>query len=238
MHAKATQTAEDYLKAIYTITRGVKRASTNEIAGEMGVTPASATGMIQKLAGAQPPLLHYEKHRGVTLTQEGEHTALEIIRHHRLLETFLHEKLGYAWDEVHEEADRLEHVISEELEERIAQALGDPRLDPHGDPIPSREFHMPARSELSLNDLHPGDRATVVQIRSSNPELLRYLAGIGLSIRERVSVVDASPLDGNLGIQIAEMGERIVLGPDVSGNIFVEVDHPDTWKPPEVEERW
>lgn len=234
MHVRTSQAAEDYLKAIFEITRGGERASTNEVAAQMGVSPASATGMIQKLAGVQPPLLHYEKHRGAALTPEGEQTALEIIRHHRLLETFLHEKLGYAWDEVHKEADRLEHVISEELEERIAQALGDPSVDPHGDPIPSREFHMPDQSKVSLNELRPGDRAMVVQIKSSNPELLRYLASIGLTIQSRVKVVDVSPFDGNKGLLIDGTEERFVLGPRVTGNIFVKITHSDTHKNPEA----
>src|SRR4030042_6952973 len=119
MQIKTSQAAEDYLKATYTITREAERASTNDIADLMEVTPASATGMVQKLAGVKPPLLHYERHRGVVLTQEGEQIALEVIRHHRLLETFLQEKLGYTWDEVHAEADGLEHVISAELEERL-----------------------------------------------------------------------------------------------------------------------
>ena len=131
---------EDYLKAIYELTQEQDRASTNEIAEQMGVTPASATGMMQRLATADPPLVDYQKHRGVALTEQGKRNALEVIRHHRLLETFLQEKLGYTWDEVHADADRLEHVISEELEERISQTLGDPAYDPHGEPIPTPRF--------------------------------------------------------------------------------------------------
>lgn len=143
MPDRLSQAAEDYMKTIYDITRTRPRALTNEIAERMGVTPASATGMVQKLAGAQPRLVDYRKHRGVALTPEGERAALEVIRHHRLLETYLREKLGYTPDEVHDEADRLEHVISEDLEERIARALDDPTVDPHGEPIPDRGLRMP-----------------------------------------------------------------------------------------------
>ena len=120
MRKNLTKVIEDYLKKIYELTQSDERATTNQIAERMGVTPASVTNMIQKLSASVPPLLEYRKHHGVKLTAEGERDALEIIRHHRLLEMFLHQILGYSWDEVHEEADRLEHVISEEMEERIA----------------------------------------------------------------------------------------------------------------------
>lgn len=223
MHNKTSQASEDYLKAIYAITRERERASTQAIAEEMRVSPASATGMVQKLAGEQPPLLEYEKNRGVALTYEGEQIALEVIRHHRLLETFLQEKLGYTWDEVHDEADRLEHVISEELEERIARALGDPHFDPHGDPIPNREFHLPEQSSTSLADLKPGDQATVVRINTEKPDLLRYLASIGLELQSRVTVTDVSPFDANTSLKIEGKEGSCTLGPHLTDKIFVLV---------------
>lgn len=213
---------EDYLKAIYQITSGDRRVSTNEIAKRMGVTPASATGMIQRLAAAEPPLVDYQKHRGVSLTAEGEQAALEVIRHHRLLETFLQEKLGYAWDEVHVEADRLEHAISEELEERICQALGDPSYDPHGDPIPSRELQMPRQSNVRLNELRAGDRATVQRISDADPKLLRYLSSIGLKPNGALTVLEVSPFDGNLHLQISGREAPLVLGVQVTRQIFVK----------------
>ncbi|OGN88907.1 MAG: hypothetical protein A2Y88_05110 [Chloroflexi bacterium RBG_13_48_10] len=222
MHIKTSQATEDYLKAIYKITRKTDRASTNDIAAMMGVSPASATGMVQKLASAQPPLLQYEKHRGAALTLKGEQIALEIIRHHRLLETFLQEKLGYTWDEVHEEADQLEHVISEELEERIAQALGDPHYDPHGDPIPNREFHLPHQSSISMAELQPGDQAIVVRINTDNPDLLRYLTSIGLSLQSKIKVINVSPFDGNTSLKIDGKDASCILGSRITGNIFVE----------------
>jgi DtxR family transcriptional regulator, Mn-dependent transcriptional regulator len=223
MNVKTSPAAEDYLKAIYEITSGIERASTHQIAEQMGVTPASATGMIQKLAGEQPPLLHYEKRHGVALTLEGKQIALEIIRHHRLLETFLLEKLGYRWDEVHEEADRLEHVISEEFEERIAEALDDPRVDPHGHPIPSREFLMPEQAYVCLANLHAGDQATVMRINDENPDFLRYLASIGLMLNSKITVTSVSPFDDNIGLEIEGVTSRYVLGPRVTGEIFVQL---------------
>lgn len=221
MRTKTSQAAEDYLKTIYALTRGTERASTNEIAGQMRVTPASATGMVQKLASAQPPLLVYEKHRGAALTAEGEQVALEIIRHHRLLETFLQEKLGYTWDEVHDEADRLEHVISEELEERIARALGDPSVDPHGDPIPSREFQMPDQPRTCLADLRPGELAIIRRINTDDAELLRYLASIGLTIHSVITVLDMSPFDGNMRLQIDGQDAPRILGSRITSRILV-----------------
>jgi DtxR family Mn-dependent transcriptional regulator len=221
MHMKNSQATEDYLKAIYEITRREERASTHEIAEQVGVTPASATGMIQKLAIEKPPLINYEKNHGVALTDEGELVALEVIRHHRLLETFLQEKLGYTWDEVHDEADRLEHVISEQLEERIARLLGDPDYDPHGDPIPNREFDLPAQSDTSLAELKPGDEATVVRINTGDPGVLRYLASIGLSLNSKVAVENVSPFDGNTSLKIEGEDKIRVLGPIITNKIIV-----------------
>jgi DtxR family transcriptional regulator, Mn-dependent transcriptional regulator len=213
---------EDYLKTIYGLTQAHERASTNEIAEQMGVTPASATGMMQRLATADPPLVDYQKHRGVALTEQGKRNALEVIRHHRLLETFLKEILGYPWDEVHVDADRLEHVISEEMEERISQALGDPAYDPHGEPIPTREFQMPEPAGVPLNELGTGDQATVQSIDASDPEFLRYLASIGLVPMSRVTVLGVSPFDGNIHLQVDGQPEPVVLGLAVTGRIIVK----------------
>ena len=150
-----SQSVEDYLKAVYELTREAERASTNGLAEYLDVAAASVTGMLQKLAESEPPLLEYRKHRGVQLTKEGEKVALETIRHHRLLELFLHEILGYDWDEVHEEADRLEHFISERFEERIAAALGNPQHDPHGDPIPGADLSLPEAPQTPFRPARP-----------------------------------------------------------------------------------
>jgi DtxR family Mn-dependent transcriptional regulator len=220
-HTHLSPAVEDYLKSIYHLTEGGQRASTNEIADRMGVAAASVTGMVQKLAAADPPLVDYQKHQGVLLTEAGEKAALELIRHHRLLELYLHEKLGYGWDEVHAEADRLEHFISEQFEERLAKELGDPRQDPHGEPIPDREFHMPAGSHRSLRELRTGEQATVQSIANADPDLLRYLATIGMLPGARVAILDHSPYDDNLRLRIGDEAEPVVLGPRVTGQVFV-----------------
>ena len=216
-----TQSIEDYLKAIYDLTLFDQRATTNQIAERMGVTPASVTGMLKRLSSYDPPLLEYHKHHGVALTPAGEQVALEIIRHHRLLELFLHDRLGYPWDKVHAEADRLEHVISEDLEERIAQDLGDPLHEPHGDPIPNRDLSLASEALLPLDRLRPGQRAVVQRVRNDDPALLRYLESIHLTPQAQVIVLDYSSFDGNLRLQIGS--QVIVLGPAVTQQIYVEV---------------
>jgi len=223
MRENITRVIEDYLKTIYELTRSNQRATTNQIAERMGVTPASVTNMIQKLAETDPPLLDYRKHRGVQLTSEGERMALEIIRHHRLLEMFLHETLGYSWDEVHEEADRLEHVISEEMEERIAISLGNPQHDPHGDPIPSRDLQMPQSSDLTLSQLRPPQKAQVNRVSDTDPDLLRYLSERGIEPAAQLEVLDFSPFDNNLQIRVEGEEEPVVLGAVITSQVFVEV---------------
>lgn len=222
MTVRKSQAEEDYLKIIYEMTREDQRAGTNQIARAMGVSAASATGMVQKLASQEPPLVDYQKHRGVTLTRQGKLAALEIIRHHRLIETFLHEKLGYGWDEVHEEADRLEHVISEELEERISLSLGDPAFDPHGDPIPDREFQMPRQKGRPLDQLNAGDQAVVIRIDNEDPALLRYLLSIGLIPQQKIKIRSVSPFDGIQQIEVSGRDEPAALGPSITRRIIVD----------------
>jgi len=225
MSQEITHTVEDYLKTIYQITSTNERASTNQIAMALGLAPASVTGMIKKLNDIEPPVVEYQKHRGVVLTEKGESIALEIIRHHRLIEVFLHEVLEYNWDEVHPEADRLEHVISEEFEERIAKALGNPTHDPHGDPIPTRELEMPDRLLSPLSDLRPGQEAVVLQVRDENPELLRYLSDMGIIPNVSLRILEYSPLDENLSLQVSGEGNNFVLGPRITQEIFVKVNN-------------
>jgi DtxR family Mn-dependent transcriptional regulator len=191
----------------------------------MGVTAASASGMIQKLAVSSPPYVHYEKYRGVSLTKAGRQAALETIRRHRILETYLHERLGYSWDTVHDEADRLEHAISEDLEERLAADLGNPVYDPHGHPIPTRELDLPAQSTRPLSELLPGQHATVQRVENESPELLRYLARIGLEPQTEVDVLALSPFDLNLEIRIEGGDGSVVLGLAVTENIYVTVEN-------------
>jgi len=223
MLPSVSKNTQDYLKAIYHLTRQAQRASTNEIAHQMGVTAASASGMIQKLASSKPPFVEYEKYHGVCLTDAGKQAALETIRRHRILETYLYNRLGYKWDAVHDEADRLEHFISEELEERLAVELGDPAYDPHGHPIPTRELELPTRQELPLSQLKPGQRAEVQRMEDDTPEMLRYLEQIGIAPQVRIQVLGGSPFNEILEIKIEGKKGSVPVGPRVTDNIFVSL---------------
>jgi DtxR family Mn-dependent transcriptional regulator len=216
-----TDSIEDYLKVIFELTSKGDRATTTLLAERLNITPASVTGMVQRLAETDPPLLEYRKHRGVVLTDQGREVALQTIRHHRLIEMFLHQILGFSWDEVHEEADRLEHVISENMEERIAQVLGDPTHDPHGDPIPTRELEIPPTTSIRLSELRSGQDATVQRVRDSDPALLRHLQELGLQPEARLSVEEYSPFDENLKLQVEGQEGPIVLGPQVTRQVYV-----------------
>lgn len=218
------QAIEDYVKSIYALARDESPVSTSRIAAARGVKPASATSMIQRLARLN--LVNYEKHYGVTLTEAGEKLALEVIRHHRLLELYLMEALGFGWDEVHEQADALEHVISEKLEERIAAALNHPTIDPHGEPIPSPEGRMTTVETTALADVGLGVPARVARIADdSNSELLRYLASLGLVPGAAVELIDAAPFDGPLTLRVA--GVEQVIGRNLAELILVEQIAPD-----------
>lgn len=217
-----TDSIEDYLKSIFELTSKGDRATTNRLAEMLTVTPASVTGMVQKLAETDPPLLEYRKHRGVVLTEHGRRVALKTIRHHRLIEMFLHQILGFPWDEVHEEADRLEHVISEKMEERIARVLGDPTHDPHGDPIPTRDLEIPPSTGVRLSELRSGQHAVVQRVRDSDPALLRHLLELGLQPDSRLYVEEYSPFDENLKLTVEGKQGSIVLGPRVTHQVYVE----------------
>ena len=223
MDTKLTQSIEDYLKAIYKLTRENSKASTTNLSEYLDVTPASITGMIQKLAATVPPLVDYQKHYGVSLTDEGEKIALETIRHHRLLEMFLHQILDYPWDEVHEEADKLEHVISEKFEARMAVALGDPLHDPHGDPIPRFDLTLPEVPETLLSELLPGQVAIVKRVRDDDAALLRHLSSKGIVPGSEIDATDYSEFDSNLSIKTENSSDIVVLGPRVTNQIYVEI---------------
>ncbi|HNP71589.1 MAG TPA: metal-dependent transcriptional regulator [Kouleothrix sp.] len=193
---------EDYLKAIYTLGRSQPQVTTSLLADHLGFKPASVTGMIKTLADMQ--LVSYTPYRGVELSQLGERIALEVVRHHRLIELYLVEALGFGWDEVHEEAERLEHHISEKLEARIAAHLGEPIVDPHGDPIPSREGAMPADDGARLADLGVGDHGCIARVRDQHPERLRYLADLGMVPGAQLEVVASAPFDGPLSVRVGQ----------------------------------
>ncbi len=213
---------QDYLKTIYALVSEGGEASTMELARRLEIAPASVTGMLQRMAVSDPPLVIYRKGQGATLTVVGERKALEVIRHHRLLETYLVRALGYSWDAVHEEACRLEHVISEDFEQRIAMALGDPSRDPHGELIPTPELVMTANSSLPLAELRPTQRAVVVRVQADDQSLLRHLDGLRLTPGAKLEVRGYAPFDGILTLSV-EGGEEIGVGLPVSSRIFVEV---------------
>ena len=184
---------EDYAKAIYTLeTQG--EVTTTALAERMRVTPASASGMVRKLC--ELGLVAHEPYKGVQLTAAGTQLALEVLRHHRLLELYLVQDLGVPWDRVHDEAEVLEHVLSEELEALIAAKLGNPTHDPHGDPIPTADLQLPEEPTQRLSDLEPGALGTFVRISDADPDMLRYLAERHIAPGARFEVVDKQPFGG------------------------------------------
>lgn len=215
-----TISIQDYLKNIYELTENGEVASTNALAKKLKIRAPSVTGMIQKLASANPALVEYQKHQGVTLTREGRRAALEVIRHHRLLEAWLVQTLGYSWDEVHEEAERLEHVISEEFEERIAAAMGHPLRDPHGELIPTADLSMPLDDSTPLAVLRPGQTATIQRVNASDRDLLRYLEERGLVPGAQIEIKEYSPYDHNLTVKLGR--KTLVLGLSITNKIYVE----------------
>jgi DtxR family Mn-dependent transcriptional regulator len=216
----ASEAVQDYLKQIYLLQRrGDGRATTSALAEAIGVSAASATAMAKKLAGMG--FVEHQPYHGVQLTTAGERVALEMLRHHRLLELYLTRELGLTWDQVHREAERLEHVLSDELEESIDRALGYPETDPHGDPIPTRNLEIAPDAALELGALEPGQAAVVRQVPDGDPLLLRYLGQLGLVPDARVELVDKAPFGGPVTVSVE--GARQALGVDLAARIRVEV---------------
>jgi len=216
--AAITPTIEDYLKAIYALQHEADAASTSQLAEHLGgLSPSSVTGMIKKLAELN--LVRHAPYQGVQLTPAGEKIALEVLRHHRLIELYLVEALGYTWDEVHAEAEVLEHYISEKFEACIAERLGHPAFDPHGDPIPALDGELPTRAEQRLADGEPGMRVTVVRVSDQHVERLRYVAGLGIVPGAPLTVVEVAPFDGPISVRV---GERVhALDRRLARRIFV-----------------
>jgi DtxR family Mn-dependent transcriptional regulator len=194
---------EDYAKAIYALERrGGDAVSTNALAERLGVTAASASGMVKRLG--ELGLVEHQPYHGVSLTEEGRRVALEVMRHHRLLELYLVQSLGVPWDRVHEEAEVLEHVLSEELEELIAAKLGDPTHDPHGDPIPTRELTIEEGATESLQSLQAGDSGIFTRVSDSDPDMLRFLADRGIAPGDALEVLEKQPFDGPLFVRFGD----------------------------------
>ena len=222
MKKQTTRSIQDYLKHIYELTENGESASTNALARKLKISAPSVTGMVQKMASAKPALVEYQKHQGVTLTAAGRKAALEVIRHHRLLETWLVQTLGYSWDEVHEEAEKLEHVISEDFEKRIAAALGHPVRDPHGELIPTEDLKMPSDRSAPLSSLRPNQIAAIQRVDAQDPNLLRHLDTLGLTPGAEVEVTTYSEFDHNLTVKANK--KTFVLGLNITTKIFVEID--------------
>jgi DtxR family Mn-dependent transcriptional regulator len=220
-HRATSEAVDDYLKIIFALTREGGPAANGEVAARLGLTPASVTGMIQRLAALDPPLVEYSKNRGAVLTDAGRERALEVIRHHRLLETFLHETLGIPWETVHEEAEKLEHYISEELEDRIAEYLGNPEVDPHGSPIPHKDGTIPDLGRQRLTELATGGTGVVSKI-PVDPEVRAYLDRHGIRPGVTVTMAGAEPFGGPVYVEAG--GQRVGLGPELARRLLVVPD--------------
>ena len=222
--SQASEAVDDYLKAIFQLSGPEERqVSSTEIATHLTITAASVTNMLQKLAASQPPMVIYEKHYGVKLARAGKKRALEIIRHHRLIETFLHKVLDYPWDEVHQEAERLEHFISERFEERIAAKLGNPEFDPHGHAIPALDGSLPGPEHQALSQLRPGQTAKVASVSDKDPEMLRYLATQGIRPGVPLTLTERLPFQGAYQIRIGRSPKLALLSEPLARAISVEV---------------
>ena len=216
-----TSSIQDYAKAVYALeARAGGAVSTNDLAERLGVTPGSVSAMLRKLSDVG--LLEHEPYHGVRLTEQGRRVALEVLRHHRLIELFLAEELGMPWDRVHAEAEVLEHVLSEELEQLIAARLGHPALDPHGDPIPTPALKIEESDTRSLAELPAGTSGRFVRVSDSNPEMLRYLAQHGISIGDPLQVTGRQPFGGPVFVKVGE--REHALGGELAQAMRIELE--------------
>ena len=212
---------ENFLKAVYALQQGSERVSTNTLRDVLNITAPSVTDMAQRLVAAG--LVDYQKYQGVVLTPNGEEVALKVIRRHRLIELYLVRELGYELHEVHDEAERLEHAVSDRFVEALAHKLGDPDFDPHGDPIPMADGTLlPSRHLLPLSDLVEGDSGTVSRLKTNDAEMLQHILDRGFHLDSRIEVVGIDPFEGPITTVVD--GERRVVGHGVAGCILVEKD--------------
>jgi DtxR family Mn-dependent transcriptional regulator len=212
-----TAPVEDYLKAIYTIGRGSGAAATNEIAERLALAPASVSGMVRRLA--DQGLLAYERYHGVKLTETGRRAALRTLRRHRVIEAYLARALAYPWDRVHEEAERLEHAASDELIDRMAVTIGEPEVDPHGAPIPTRDGSVDETEYTSLADIPIGVAGVVVRVTDEDPEMLRYLAELAILPGKRVTVKARAPFDGPITVMVGR--HELSIGPSLALHVLI-----------------
>jgi DtxR family Mn-dependent transcriptional regulator len=217
--ASLTAPAEDYLKAIYDLERSGNAAGTNEIASQLAIAPASVSGMVRRLA--EQGLIEHERYHGVRLTEAGRRAALRTLRRHRIIEAYLAQALGYAWDRVHDEAERLEHAASDELIDRMAAAIGEPAHDPHGAPIPTREGSVDEQALTSIDELAVGERARIRRVSDRDADRLRYLAELGMTPGTTFEVVERAPFDGPITVRLDDGTARSV-GRALARQVLVE----------------
>ena len=219
-----TSAVEDYLKAVYEVGRTEEKVTTSAIAARLDVSPASVTGMVKKLA--EMKLVTHERYHGVALTKVGRRTAIEVLRHHRLVETYLHETLGVPWDQVHAEAEKWEHVLSEDLEARMDEALGHPTNDPHGAPIPTPTLELVEPDWPPLARVEAGKKVVVAEVSDDDPELLRYVGGLGLYPGTALEVVSTAPYaDGPVTVRLLDGNQRGAehsVGHRAAAHLFVK----------------
>ena len=212
-----TEAVEDYLKTIYLVETERGEVTTVELAARMEISAPSVTGMMKKLAELK--LVKHEPYHGVVLTAAGRKIALEVIRHHRLLELYLAEALGYSWDKVHDEAEKLEHHISEEFEDKIAALLGNPVTDPHGDPIPAKDGTIPPQNTIRLPDASDGESVLVTRVTAQNAEQLTYLASLGIRPDTSITIVNKAPFDGPVHLRVGTANHHVGL--NLARQIFI-----------------
>jgi len=213
-----TQSTEDYVKSIYKLKKEGKSVSTSSLAKHLNIGDGSVTGMVKKLSDKK--LIHYKPYQGVELTEAGRRLALKMTRRHRLWEMFLVQFLGYQWDEVHDEAERLEHVTSDELEARIDQALGFPKVDPHGDPIPTVTGELVEHTYKNLTECEAGKNYVIVRVSDESPEVLQYLTKSGLSLNKKVKLIQKIQFDGSVVIKVRS--QQMPLSQRLAQSIFIE----------------
>jgi DtxR family Mn-dependent transcriptional regulator len=212
-----TISVEDYLKAIYDLSRETGAAATTEVAARLTVAPPSVSAMMRRLTGQG--LVSHQRYGALRLTRKGRAVALQLVRRHRVIEAYLVTALGYAWDEVHAEAERLEHAASPELINRMAAAIGEPAVDPHGAPIPTATGTLEEPRHRKLLDLNPGESASIVQVEDEDPELLRYLASMRFIPGATVRCVKKEPYEGPLTIRVGSKNH--IIGPPLAARVFV-----------------
>jgi DtxR family Mn-dependent transcriptional regulator len=223
-----SESTDDYLKAILELSGSEDSpVASNALAERLGIRAASVSGMLRKLSTARPSFVRYQRHHGVRLSPSGRKRALEVVRHHRLLERFLHDVLDYPWEEVHEEAERLEHFISEKLEDRIAAKLGDPETDPHGHPIPEKGGAMKDRRETPLSMWACGIPAVVSSVSDRDPAFLRELTRLGLKPGVRV-VLDPGVRSASVLLRIGSDGNSVTLPKKLAAEIYVSPEKPES----------